>query len=71
MPSSVGVPIMVMVFDAQLAVTPAGRPEAAPIPIAPVVVRVIAISSVLIHRDGSAEASPAVLSGSTIIVPSA
>jgi hypothetical protein len=29
---------MVIVFDAHAAVTPAGKPEAAPMPVAPVVV---------------------------------
>ena len=37
-PDTVGVPLIVMVFDAQVAVTPAGNPVGVPIPVAPVVV---------------------------------
>lgn len=40
-PDAVGVPEMVMVFAFQVAVKPAGRLTAAPIPVAPVVVKVI------------------------------
>ena len=68
-PEAVGVPDMVMVFDAQAAVTPAGRPVAVPIPVAPVVVCVIAVNAVLIHSVGVEEAAPAVLSGVTVMVP--
>ena len=46
----VGVPLIVIVFAAQEAVTPAGRPVAVPIPVAPVVVWVMVVSEVLIHR---------------------
>jgi len=42
-PETVGVPLMVMVFAAQLAVKPAGSPVAVPIPVAPVVVKVIGV----------------------------
>ena len=48
MPEAVGVPLIVIVLDAQEAVTPAGSPEAAPIPVATVVVCVIAVSGVLV-----------------------
>ena len=58
-----------MVFAAQAAVTPAGKPVAEPMPVAPVVVCVIAVNAVLIHKVGEDEAAPAVLSGVTIIVP--
>ena len=58
-----------MVFAAQLAVTPAGRPVAVPIPVAPVVVCVIAVSGVLIQRVGVADAADTVLSGVTVMVP--
>ncbi len=68
-PLAVGVPLIVMVFAAQLAVTPAGRPVAVPIPVAPVVVCVIAVSAVLMHRVGFADAADAVLTGVTVIVP--
>ncbi len=58
-----------MVLAAQLAVTPAGRPVAVPIPVAPVVVCVIAVSGVLIQRVGVADAADTVLSGVTVMVP--
>ena len=51
---------MVIVFDAQDAVTPAGRSVAVPIPVAPVVVCVIAVSAVLMHSVGAEEAAEAV-----------
>ena len=69
MPAAVGVPLTVMVLDAQEAVTPAGRPLAVPMPVAPVVVSVIAVNAVLMQRVGEVEAAPTVLSGVTIIVP--
>ena len=59
---------MVIVFDAQDAVTPAGRPVAVPIPVAPVVVWVIAVKAVLMHSVGVEEAEPTVFSF-TMIVP--
>ena len=59
-PEAVGVPLMVIVFDAQDAVTPAGRSVAVPIPVAPVVVCVIAVSAVLMHSVGAEEAAEAV-----------
>ena len=52
---------MVIVFDAKAAVTPAGKPVAAPIPVAPVVVCVIFVSKVLIQSVGVLDAAPAVL----------
>ena len=60
---------MVIVFDAHAAVTPAGRPVAAPIPVAPVVVWVIAVRAVLIHKVGEEDAALTVLFGVTVIVP--
>ena len=60
---------MVIVFDAHAAVTPAGRPVATPIPVAPVVVWVIAVRAVLIHKVGDDDAALTVLSGVTVIVP--
>jgi L-lactate permease len=68
-PAAVGIPLIVMVLAAQAAVTPAGRPVAVPIPVAPVVVCVIAVRAVLVQMVGMEEAAPAVLSGVTIIVP--
>ena len=69
MPLAVGVPLIVMVFEAQLAVTPGGRPVAVPIPVAPVVACVILGSAVLAHRVGDAEDAPAVLTAVTVMVP--
>ena len=69
MPAAVGVPLIVIVLDAQAAVTPAGRPEAVPMPVAPVVVWVMLVSAVLMQRVGVEEAAPAVLSGVTVIEP--
>ena len=60
---------MVIVLLAQVAVTPAGKPVAAPIPVAPVVVCVIAVRTVLIQRVGEEEAALAVLAGVMVIVP--
>ena len=58
-----------MVLEAHAAVTPAGRPVAAPIPDAPVVVCVILVKTVLTQSVGVEEAAPAVFAGVTIIVP--
>ena len=69
-PDAVGVPLIVIVFDAQAAVTPAGKPVEVPIPVAPVVVWVIAgVNAVLIHKVGVDDATLTVLSGLTVIVP--
>ena len=66
-----GVPDIVIVLAAQAAVTPAGRPEAVPIPVAPVVTCVMLVSAVLLHRVGVEDADPTVLSCVTVIVPEA
>ena len=68
-PDAVGVPLIVIVFVAHAAVTPAGKPVAAPIPVALVVVCVIAVSAVLIHNVGVLDAALTVLFGVTVIVP--
>ncbi len=68
-PEAVGVPLIVIVLAAQEAVTPAGRPVAVPMPVAPVVVCVMAVRAVLRHSVGVAEAVEAVLSGVTVRVP--
>jgi len=60
---------MVIVFDAHAAVTPAGKPVAAPMPVAPVVVCVMAVSGVLIQSVGVDEAALTVLLAVTVIVP--
>ena len=64
-------PLIVIVLDAQEAVTPAGRPEAEPIPVAPVVVCVIFVIALLIHTVGLDEAPVVVLEGVIVIVPTA
>ena len=69
MPEAVGVPLIVIVFDAQDAVTPAGSPVGVPMPVAPVVVCVIFVRAVLMHSVGVEDAAPTVLSGVTVIVP--
>ena len=58
-----------MVLAAQAAVTPAGKPVAVPMPVATAVVCVIAVRAVLMQSVGVEEATPAVLSGVTVIVP--
>ena len=60
---------MVIVFDAQEAETPLGKPDGDPIPVAPVVVCVIAVNGVLIHKVGVELAIPTVFEGVTVIVP--
>ena len=60
---------MVIVLDAHAAVTPAGNPVAVPIPVAPVVVWVIAVKAVFILTLGLELAAPTVLSAVTFIVP--
>ena len=60
---------MVIILLAQAADTPAGRPVAVPIPVAPVVVWVILFKTVLIHKVGIEDGAPTVLFGVTVIVP--
>ena len=67
-PDAVGVPDIVMVLEAQAAVTPAGKPVAVPMPVAPVVACVILVNAVLIQRVGVLDAVPAVLVGITVLV---
>ena len=62
MPDAVGVPLIVIVLLAHAAVTPEGSPVVVPIPVAPVVVCVIAVvNAVLIHNVGVLEAALIVL----------
>ena len=68
-PLAVGVPLIVIVLLAQAAVTPAGKPVAVPIPVAPVVVLVIFVNAVLIHKVGVLDAVPGVFAAVTVIVP--
>ena len=58
-----------IVFAAHAALTPAGKPTAAPMPVAPVVAWVILVNAVLIHKVGVEEAAPTVLAAVTVIVP--
>ena len=58
-----------MVLDPKEAVTPAGKPDAVPMPVAPVVVCVIAVIAVLIQTVGVEDAALAVLLAVTVIVP--
>ena len=53
-------------FAAQEAETPAGKPVAVPIPVAPVVVCVIAVKGVKIHVGDELDATETVLSGFTV-----
>ena len=60
---------MVIVLLIQAADTPAGRPVAVLIPVAPVVVWVILVNAVLLQRLGEEEGVPTVFKGFTVIVP--
>lgn len=55
----------------QEAVTPGGKFVGAPIPVAPVVVKVIEGNTLLAHREGLILGPVTVLSGVTVIVPDA
>ena len=71
-PDAVGVPLMVSTFEAHEGVTPAGSPVGVPIPVAPVVVRVMLVSAVLMQSVGLLEAVPAVFvthGRSAIMIP--
>ena len=68
-PDAVGVPLIVIVFVAHVAVTPVGKPVAVPIPVAPEVVCVKAVKAELIQSIGALEAALTVLFGVTVIVP--
>ena len=70
-PIVVGVPLIVIVSADQEAVTPAGNPDGVPIPVAPVVVCVIAVNAVLTHKVGVDVAAVTVLLGITVITPTA
>jgi hypothetical protein len=60
---------MVIVFEDHEAFTPAGNPVVVPMPVAPVVVWVIAVRAVFIQSVGVDEATLTVLFGVTVIVP--
>ena len=61
-------PLIVIVLLAHAAVTPAGKPVAVPMPVAPVVVWVIFVNVVFIHKVGLVLAAPAVLAGLTVTI---
>jgi hypothetical protein len=60
---------MVIVLDDHAEVTPAGKPVAIPIPVAPVVVWVMLVKAVLILTVGLELAAPTVLFADTTMVP--
>ena len=60
---------MVRMSFAHAAVIPVGRPIAVPIPVAPVVARVMAVNAVLMQSVGVEDAAVTVISGVTVIVP--
>ena len=64
-----GVPLIVIVFEDQEALTPAGKLDGVPIPVARVVVCVIFVKVVLAQIVGVDEGADAVLFGFTVIVP--
>ena len=68
---AVGVPLMVITFAAHAAVTPEGSPVAVPIPVAPVVVCVMFVNTLLTQTVGVEEAVPAIFTGDTMMVPDA
>lgn len=68
-PDAVGIPLIVIVFVAHDAVTPAGNPVGVPMPVEPVVVCVIGVSTVFMHKVGVDEAAVTVLFALTVIVP--
>ena len=62
---------MVIVLEAHSAITPAGRPVAVPMPVAPVVTCVIFVNLVFTQMEGVEEATDTVFLGVTVIIPSA
>jgi hypothetical protein len=68
-PPCVGVPLILTVLAVHNAVTPSGRPVAAPIPIAPVVARTIGVSGVLMQRLTVDSDAATVFVGFTMMVP--
>ena len=69
-PAAVGVPLIVITSADQDAVTPAGKPVAVPMPVAPVVAIVIFVKVVVTGSVGLDEGVPAVFGVHvTVIVP--
>ena len=69
MPATVGVPLTVIVLPFNEAVTPAGRPDGDPIPVAPVIAIVMGVNVVLIQSVGLDEGGATVFAAVTLIVP--
>jgi uncharacterized membrane protein len=69
MPLSVGVPEMLITLFAQLALTPLGKPNAVPMPVAPPVECVSALRTELTHDLGVDEAILTVLLFTMVILP--
>ena len=69
-PEAVGVPLIVIVLLAKLALNPAGRPDATPIPVAPVVANVtVGDNGSPIQTVGFDDGAETVLFGVIVIVP--
>ena len=69
-PDTVGVSLIVITSDIQLAITPSGKPVGAPIPVAPVVDIVIGVKAVFTTSVGLVDGVPAVFrTEQTVIVP--
>ena len=62
-------PLIVITLTDQEAVTPAGNPEGLPIPVAPVVVCVIFVITLLTVNVGLVDAAAAEQAAVTVIVP--
>ncbi len=69
MPDAEGVPLIVIVLDAHAAVTPVGKPEAVPIPVAPVVVCVMLLASGVFTQSVGVADAALTLKGFTITAP--
>ena len=67
-PDAVGVPLIVIKFPAQPALTPVGRPVAAPMPVAPGVGWVMAVSGELMHTVGVDDGAAAVFVAFTVTI---
>ena len=73
-PDTDGVPLMVIVLEAQMALKPAGKPltpdtPGFKIPVAPVVLCVMLIKAVLMHKVGVVDAALTEFAVITVIVP--
>ncbi len=62
-------PLIVITSADQAAVTPAGNPEAVPMPVALVVECVIFVNTVFTNSVGADDAAPAAQAAVTVIIP--